>query len=46
VGDLTHIEESEHKLNLRHLRLEDYAHLKDIMDRVYPDFRVLGKKAS
>jgi len=38
VDDLTQIEESEHKLNLRHLRLEDYAHLKDIMDRVYPDF--------
>ncbi|WP_461515665.1 GNAT family N-acetyltransferase [Porticoccus sp.] len=29
-------DESEHKLNLRHLQLEDYTELKEIMDRVYP----------
>ena len=29
-------EDSEHKLTLRNLKLEDYGDLKDIMDRVYP----------
>jgi len=29
------LEESEHKLTLRHLRLEDYADLKEMWDRIY-----------
>ncbi len=31
-------EDSEHKLTLRHLKLEDYAELKAIMDEVYSGF--------
>ena len=30
-------EGSEHKLHLRHLTIDDYADLKTIMDKVYPD---------
>ncbi len=32
------IEEPEHKLNLRNLREDDYADIKEIMDRVYSGF--------
>ncbi len=38
VNEPSLLEESEHKLNLRHLRLEDYPDLKEIMDAVYPEF--------
>ena len=38
MNEPTQIEEPEHKLNLRHLRQEDYADLKEIMDAVYPEF--------
>lgn len=31
------LEESEHKLNLRHLKLDDYSDLKSLMNKVYPD---------
>ncbi len=30
------IEDPEHKLNLRHLKIDDYPHLKELMDQVYP----------
>ena len=29
-------EETEHKLNLRHLTLDDFADIKKLMDAVYP----------
>ena len=38
VNEPSLLEESEHKLNLRHLKLEDYPDLKEIMDAVYPEF--------
>jgi len=31
-------EDSEHKLSLRHLRLEDYADVKAMWDHIYKDF--------
>lgn len=31
------IDGTEHKLHLRHLKLDDYADLKELMDRVYSD---------
>ncbi len=30
------IEDSEHKLHIRNLKLSDYTHLKEVMDIVYP----------
>lgn len=36
MNDKTQNDESEHKLHLRHLKLEDFADLKEIMDKVYP----------
>ena len=30
-----HLDESEHKLSLRHLQLEDYADIRELWDRVY-----------
>lgn len=33
-----HEEESDHKLNLRHLELSDYDDLRRLMDRIYPGF--------
>ncbi len=38
MHDSTPIEEPEHKLNLRNLREDDYADIKEIMDRVYSGF--------
>ncbi len=38
MNDNNIIEEPEHKLELRHLRLEDYADIKEIMDQVYSGF--------
>lgn len=35
VNDQTVKEGTEHKLSLRHLRLDDYDNLKKVMDRVY-----------
>ena len=37
MNDTTHTDDSEHKLNLRHLELKDYPELKEIMDLVYPE---------
>ncbi len=37
MSEHTTADGSEHKLNLRHLTLEDYPGLKKIMDQVYPD---------
>lgn len=39
-----HIEESEHKLHLRHLLASDYQDLKAIMERVYPKAITLPEK--
>lgn len=36
MSDSSHSEEPEHKLSLRHLRLEDYPDLRKVMDAVYP----------
>ncbi|MCB1668053.1 MAG: GNAT family N-acetyltransferase [Pseudomonadales bacterium] len=36
MNDHLNADESEHKLNLRHLELKDYADLKEVMDQVYP----------
>lgn len=35
INDEINAEEDEHKLTLRHLRLEDYPDIKEIMDTVY-----------
>lgn len=35
MTDLMNTEEPEHRLTLRHLRLDDYPDIKEIMDRVY-----------
>lgn len=37
MSDNIHTDDSEHKLTLRNLVLDDYADVKDIMDRVYQD---------
>lgn len=34
--DLSNVESSEHRLELRNLRMEDYERIKEIMDTVYP----------
>lgn len=31
------IDDTEHKLNLRHLKVDDYADIEKLMDKVYPD---------
>ncbi|MGB0664334.1 MAG: GNAT family N-acetyltransferase [Pontibacterium sp.] len=37
MSDDTLLDQPEHKLNLRHLTLEDYPAIKKVMDEVYPD---------
>ena len=37
-------EEPEHKLNLRHLKLDDYPDIKKLMDRIYPNMSTLPEK--
>lgn len=35
MNDVINLEEPEHRLTLRHIKLEDYSDIKEIMDRVY-----------
>lgn len=35
MTDLQNADDTEHRLTLRHLRMEDYPDIKEIMDRVY-----------
>lgn len=37
MTDSSTVEDSEHKLNVRHLTINDYADIHRLMERVYPD---------
>ncbi len=44
MSDDIRLEDSEHKLQLRHLTLADYPDIKSIMERVYPDLGITPEK--
>jgi hypothetical protein len=38
MNDITHTKESEQTLKLRHLQLEDYLDIEEIIDQIYIGF--------
>ena len=44
MTDSSTVEDSEHKLNVRHLTINDYADIHRLMERVYPDLGGRGRK--